>query len=82
MAHKFSTKTVPHINKDGSPSKVKKDVQVWDQSRGKRTLVGVATSQKGAEELIQHTRDMLIADHLANHPNDHAFRAKHGIKEN
>lgn len=79
MAHKFTVVVKPHKNKDGSDSKSKKDYEVWDRSRGKRTLVGVAGTQKGANDLIQHTRDMQHADHLAQHPNDRAFKIKHKI---
>ena len=80
MAHKFSVKITPHQNQNGSLSKTKKDYTVYDRSRGKKVLVGVATSQKGANELIEHTREMKHADHLAKHPNDTAFKTKHGIE--
>lgn len=78
MAHHFSVKTVPHKNKDGSPSKTKKDYEVWDRSRGKKTLVGVATSKKGAEELKDSERFSIMMRHINRHPHDHAFLNKHG----
>ena len=80
MAHKMSIKPVPHKNKDGSFSATKKDYEVWDRSRGKKTRVGVVASRKAADDLISAARKMLAGNHLRAHPNDEAFKHKHGIR--
>lgn len=81
MAHKFSVRSVPHVNKDGSESASKKDWQVWDRTRGKVVLVGVGTSQVAAQNLATDARNAVVSNHLKKHPNDSAFKNKHGIKE-
>lgn len=81
MAHKITVVVTPHKNKDGSESKSKKDYEVWDRSRGNKTRVGVATSQKGAQELIDEHRMSAHTRHLLEHPNDLAFQNKHKIVE-
>jgi hypothetical protein len=80
MAHSFRIKTVPHINKDGKPSATKHDYVVIDRTRSGSIEVGVVTSQKAANDLIDAARKMLHSNHLRNHPNDRAFGQKHGYE--
>lgn len=81
MARKYRIKTVPHKNKDGSVSKTKKDYVVIEKNRGKKREVGVASSGKAAEEMIDEDRRRAFHRHLYSHPNDKMFRAKHKIGE-
>jgi hypothetical protein len=76
MAHKFRIKPVPHKNKDGSDSKSKFDYHVLDRTRQGTRVVGVATTKKAAEELVEVERQRLIGDHVKRHPNDQSFRNK------
>jgi hypothetical protein len=80
MSHKFKVEVIPHRNKDGSPSKTKKDYRVIDRTRSGPRLIGVETSQKAAQGLIDQARVDIVAEHLAKHPNDLAFKKKHGVK--
>lgn len=80
MSHKFKVEPIPHLNKDGSPSKTKKDYRVIDRTRQGPRLIGVETSQKGADRLISEERAELIRTHAELHPNDQAFMKKHGIQ--
>ena len=80
MSHKFKVEPIPHRNKDGSLSKTKKSYRVIDRTRSGPRLVGVESSQKAAENLIALERGALQLHHLAMHPNDLAFKRKHGIK--
>lgn len=80
MAHKFRVQVVPHRNKDGSESASKKDYRVLDRSRGKTRTVGVESSQKRAQELIDTERERLVAQHASSHPRDTAFFRKKGTK--
>ena len=80
MAHKLKVEIVPHTNKDGSPSKTKKDYILTDRTRGKKLQVGVASSQKALDQLMVDYRSAQAEMHLSKHPNDRAFRQKHGVK--
>lgn len=81
MAHNIRIVPFPHTNKDGSKSATKKDYRVIDRTRGKRVLVGVATTLKGAAKLVEDHREQTVAKHLLQHPNDTAFLRKHEISE-
>lgn len=82
MAHQIKIRPRPHKNKDGSESKTKRDYVVVDRTRGGRVIeVGVGSTLRAAENLVTDYRNKLVADHLEKHPNDTAFKAKHGIKE-
>lgn len=81
MAHNIKIKVRPHTNKDGTPSKTKKDYVVVDRHRGKVVEVGVETTKKGAEALVDVRRRLVIQEHMRNHPNDRAFMQKHGLVE-
>ena len=81
MAHHIKIEPRPHINKDGSPSKTKKDYVVVDRHRGKTVEVGVETTMKGAEALVDVRRRLVVQEHMRNHPNDRAFMQKHGLVE-
>jgi hypothetical protein len=77
VAHKIRVKRVPHINKDGTPSKSKVDYFVSCQSRGK-TCVSVRTfSQKEADLVVADHRHDSFITHRLDHPNDLAHRNKH-----
>lgn len=80
MAHKIKVDILPHTNKDGSPSKTKRDYIITDRGRKGRREVGICTSQKAADMLIEEYRSHLSEIHLNSHPNDKAYRAKHKIK--
>lgn len=58
MAHHIKIKSKPHQNKDGSLSASKRDHVVTDRHRGKKRVVGVATSRKAAEQMVadEHAR--------------------------
>lgn len=79
MAHHFRIKPVPHKNKDGSDSKSKRDWQVLDRTRQGTRVVGIVTTKKAAENMIDHERAGVVMDHAAKHPNDHKFLDKHGM---
>lgn len=81
MAHNITIKPVPHVNGDGRASKTKKDYQVIDRTRGKRVVVGVASSREKAEQIVRDYRGQVAEQHLSTHPNDRAFKEKHGISE-
>lgn len=78
MAHHFRVKVRPHRNKDGTPSKTKKDYVVIDRTRSGSSEVGVVSSRKAADDLIEVARKMLHSEHIKKHPNDRAFLRKHG----
>ena len=81
MSHHFKVEPIPHINKDGSPSKSKIDgYRVIDRTRSGRKVVGFETNAKAAEMALKTARVNAIEAHLKNHPNDLAFKKKHGIE--
>lgn len=81
MAHNMKVEIRPHKNKDGSESKTKKDYVVIDRPRkGCQIEVGVVSSQKAADSLIDVTRKMLHTNHMRKNPNDKHFLRKHGYK--
>jgi hypothetical protein len=86
MAHRIKIEVKPHRNKghgkqvEGPLSATKKDYVVVDRHRGKRVVVGVASSPKEAAQIITEHRQLVMAKHLMNHPNDQAFKAKHKIE--
>lgn len=51
MAHHVRIKATPHLNKDGSPSKKAKDYVVTVRSRGKKRMIGTATSMAKAQDI-------------------------------
>ena len=81
MSHKIKIHAVPHKNKDGTDSKVRKDYHVYDKHRGKKTLVGVASSRSAADEICNVYRGELILRHVKKHPNDNHFFSKHKIEK-
>jgi hypothetical protein len=82
MAHHIKVLSRPHKNKDGSESKTKKDHLVIDRHRGKKVVVGVATSKKAADEMIEEYRVGVRWTHAVTNPHDHAFLSKHGKRAN
>lgn len=79
MAHKKKIEVIPHKNKDGKFSHKVKDYQVVDRTRGKRVVVGVASTLRAADDMWDSYRNKVVAQHLRNHPNDVAFQLKHKI---
>ena len=77
MAHKIRVKKVPHINKDGSPSKSKMDYFVSCQSRGKTCLSQRVFSKKEADDAVEVHRMVTFNKHRRDHPCDNAHRNKH-----
>ncbi len=77
MAHKVSIKPIPHINKDGSVAKRKKDYLVRCRSRGKTCIQTRVGSMDAANSLVQEHRDSSFDAHRANHPNDISHVQKH-----
>jgi hypothetical protein len=80
MAHRIKVETVPALNKDGSPSKTKKVHHVWHRGRrGGNRLAAVCKTKKDLDIELKHLRQDYIDMHLEKHPNDMAFRRKHGL---
>lgn len=79
MAHHLKVVARPHKNKDGSDSKTKKDYVVTDRTRQGVEFVGVATSKQKLEEIKTKFREVVVQAHLDRHPNDLAFKRKHGL---
>lgn len=81
MALHVTYKRVPHLNKDGSLSKTKKDWQVWIKGRrGKKEKIFEGSTKAGAESAEKNAREFARQTHLENNPNDLHFKNKHGIK--
>lgn len=80
MAHNFRIKPVPHKNKDGSESKSKKDYVVIDRKRKGTRIVGIANSQKAANQMIEDERAVIIWNHANKNPHDQHFLNKHGMR--
>lgn len=79
MAHHFKVESRPHLNKDGSPSKTRREYRVIDRPRKNRRLIGEVSSQKDAQVLLQSAREAVIRLHADQHPNDRAFLRKHKL---
>ena len=76
MAHRIKIERPAHINKDGSESTSKRDYRVVDRTRRGRVVVGLATSQKECDRLVEEHRQKMVGDHARKHPNDRAFLRK------
>lgn len=76
MAHHIKIKPVPHKNKSGTFSTVKKDYEVWDRWRKNKELVGTFTTKAGAEQAVVSRRNWWQRQHLENHPNDLRYKNK------
>lgn len=80
MAVHITLKQVPHLNKDGSLSKTKKDWQVWVRERsGRKHKIFEGSTKAGAESAERNFRDEKSSLHLANNPNDQHYKNKHRI---
>lgn len=80
MAHHFKVVTVPHVNRDGSNSKTRKDHLVYHRKRrGGYRLLAVESSRRAAQEVVDVQRQVILDEHLRHHPNDRNFQRKHGI---
>lgn len=79
MAHKIKVDVIPHTNKDGSPSKTRKDYIVTDRTRQGRVEVGLVHNKVDLDNLVDSYRTWVIDNHLIRHPNDRAFRRRHVI---
>lgn len=78
MAHKVKVRVVPHRNKDGSLSDVKKDYLVVDKTRRGLVTVAVCNSWAAAKKALDEYRVQIFYAHKSKHPNDQAFLNKHG----
>jgi hypothetical protein len=81
VAHKIRIVDRPHVNANGKPSATKRDYFVRDKTRSGTKVYGPFTSKKDAENAAAECREKVFIDHLATHPNDAHFRAKHKIGE-
>lgn len=79
MAHHFKVEERPHQNKDGSTSKTKKDYVLIDRTRRGSRVIDVLSSVSNVKGRLMIERKLLIMAHLEKHPNDMAFRRKHGL---
>lgn len=70
MAHKIRVFWTPHINKDGSESKTKKDWFFHDSSRHKSYTSPMFPTLKETEENVSVYRDRVQLSHEIRHPND------------
>lgn len=80
MAHKYVVKIVPHLNKNKTRSKTKKDYEVWDKARKKPArLVATVTNKDAISDAIAEDRQRLVDEHLRNNPSDRNFVRKHRL---
>ena len=79
MAHNIKVETVAALNKDGSPSKTRKNYMIYDRTRRGKIFMGKCTSKKELNAHLLDLRSDFIAEHLRKHPNDKAFQRKHGV---
>ena len=83
MANSFKIVARKRRNKDGSTG-VKNEYAVFLRRRGSGTReVGLASSMKGAEHIIDQMREDFSLEHIRKHPDDTHFIQKHfGKKAN
>lgn len=79
MAHSFKVDVRPAKNKDGSDSKRKKIYTITDRHRKHRVVLGEVHTLPEVNSTIEAARANAHAEHLRKHPNDMAFRRKHGL---
>lgn len=76
MAHKIKVLSKPHVNKDGSESKTKKDWFFRDRNRSGVFVSELYGTQKEAQRESEIYRDRLADEHVKRHPNDTNFLNK------
>lgn len=80
MAHNIKVETVAALNKDGSPSKTKKNYMIYDRTRRGKVFMGKCTSKKELDNRLDEIRGSILDKHRWAHPNDLAFKRKHNIQ--
>lgn len=80
MAHQLKVEFVPGKNKNGSPSKTRGIWKIYDRTRRGKVFLGQTEVKGEVPDLLDERRRDFIQEHLANHPNDMAFRRKHKIE--
>lgn len=79
MAHSIKVEIRPAKNKDGSDSKRKKIYTVIDRHRKHRVQLAEVSTQDEVDSVIELRRESARESHLKKHPNDTAYRRKHGL---